>query len=395
VPRATLLDLFAAAASESGVDLRYGVSVQSLEHGDSKEERVKVVLSDGRVLAPRLLLACDGLESRVRKAVRDWSGDDAASFEPVYLPSPSSGLRYKMLSVPSSFEIRNLSSPADSSDSVILTEPQSAYSIPSIATSSRERIRLGLLPSKDPNVPRTANIIAPANHEIWKLKTGQELLSFLGDSFPQIADISKLISPEEAQAFVTAAAGVFPQPQYVKQLATEVDDTGVILLGDAAHTFPPDLGQGVNSALEDVMVMLDALRSSGALPAVGETTRASRIWEGITGRKKLRAGLAAYQEQRAPAAEALANIVRVGFPYQYGQSFLRSKIFMFGLALRWLLSESFGKMPLLSRIFAQPCAFAVLAGEPYREIWCRAQRTTRVFQIAGLFLLAAFLKAGL
>ena len=49
------------------------------------------------------------------------------------------------------------------------TEPQSAYVVPSAKTARRETIRLGLLPSRDPNVPRTANIIKPKDHSIWKV----------------------------------------------------------------------------------------------------------------------------------------------------------------------------------------------------------------------------------
>ena len=41
--------------------------------------------------------------------------------------------------------------------------------MPSAKTARRETIRLGLLPSRDPNVPRTANIIKPKDHSIWKV----------------------------------------------------------------------------------------------------------------------------------------------------------------------------------------------------------------------------------
>jgi kynurenine 3-monooxygenase len=35
--------------------------------------------------------------------------------------------------------------------------------------------------------------------------------------------------------------------------------SGVLLLGDAVHSFPPDIGQGVNAALEDVFVFHQVL----------------------------------------------------------------------------------------------------------------------------------------
>lgn len=112
VPRATLLDTFATAAAKSGVTLRYGAAVSSLTK-DSEGGRVRVALDDGSVLAPRLVLGCDGIDSRVRNTLKDWSGD-ATSFDPVVLPSASGGLQYKMLLVPPSFELRNLSLARDS-----------------------------------------------------------------------------------------------------------------------------------------------------------------------------------------------------------------------------------------------------------------------------------------
>ena len=59
-------------------------------------------------------------------------------------------------------------------------------------------------------------------------------------------------TPPEADAFARAPPGVFPDPQFVADVAAvgASGGTGIALLGDAAHAFPPDVGQGVNAALE-------------------------------------------------------------------------------------------------------------------------------------------------
>ncbi|KAL1522435.1 hypothetical protein AB1Y20_017424 [Prymnesium parvum] len=325
--------------------------------------------------APRLLLGCDGANSLVRSSLAAWGEPSSRAFTPVRLPSPSAELQYKMLLVPPSFVLKNLSAPTASD---VWTESRAAYTIPSRPASSTRRLRLGLLPCRDQSLPRTANIIKPASHDIWKCSSGEELLAYLNHSFPQIADISSFVTPDEADAFVAGAPGRFPRPQFVPQLSAQSGGTAVALLGDAAHAFPPDMGQGVNSALEDVHALVRALGSSGALQEAPAAAWAD--------------ALERYNEQRAPAAEAIARIMQVGFPYQYDQSFWRAKLFLLGFGARLLLSKAAKPIPLVRHLFAQPVAFSVLEGREYAVVWHEAQRTTRILQCIGLALVAAVLR---
>lgn len=61
---------------------------------------------------------------------------------------------------------------------------------------------------------------------------------------------------EEFERFATTEGLQLPPCQYSPEIYSVSRDSqaAVILVGDAVHTFPPDLGEGVNSGLEDVMV---------------------------------------------------------------------------------------------------------------------------------------------
>ena len=83
----------------------------------------------------------------------------------------------------------------------------------SIGKTTKTRINLGLLSVKG-DAPRTANIICIPEHDIWKLKTFDEVKNFLVKSFPQI-DFATFVSDEEIARFASSIPGIFPQPQYV------------------------------------------------------------------------------------------------------------------------------------------------------------------------------------
>mmetsp|Transcript_15499 Transcript_15499/g.50611 ORF Transcript_15499/g.50611 Transcript_15499/m.50611 type:complete len:234 (+) Transcript_15499:159-860(+) len=170
-----------------------------------------------------------------------------------------------------------------------------------------------------------ANVIQPSTHRVWRMTTADELLAYLAECFPQIEDIESLVTRQEASGrgiaclgvsarsgrrddagctrpmpveqhsgtnrppsftplqannFISTPPGRFPAPQYVRQLSGLVGGTAFALFGDAAHAFPPDLGQGVNSALEDVSALLGAMRGQGIALRTRAPQRRAGQWGG-------------------------------------------------------------------------------------------------------------------
>lgn len=103
--------------------------------------------------------------------------------------------------------------------------------------------------------------------------------------------------------FTASKGGSFPAPTAVNHLTwapqeavapthTSSGDaaTGVVLLGDSAHCFPPDVAQGLNSGLEDVATFAAALEEAG---------------------DDVPAALEVYERRRQPDTQALAQLMQV------------------------------------------------------------------------------------
>ncbi|MDJ0799493.1 MAG: NAD(P)/FAD-dependent oxidoreductase [Calothrix sp. MO_167.B12] len=324
---------------------------------NQKKEDLEVIIQyhsqDRFTFTPTLLIGCDGLNSIVRQTLYQLEGE-SNSFEMQKFPSPSSGLRYKVITLPPQFPL------SEQEDD--LSQSTMAYGIRSAFKDPKKAISLGLLPFKNPNQPRTANIITYPDHQIWQLKTQAEVEDFFQQAFPQLP-LEKILSPEEIARFTSSKGGKFPIPQYCEGLykiwgkPENNQGTAVLLLGDAFHCFPPDIGQGVNSALEDIYIFQEILAKT---------------------EDNLSQALTRYQKLRQPDIKALIRLVQISYPWQYNQDIWQKRLWSINFFLRFALNRLF---PFLF----SPHSFLLIQNHElsYSEILAKSNRTTQLLSMLG------------
>jgi 2-polyprenyl-6-methoxyphenol hydroxylase-like FAD-dependent oxidoreductase len=230
------------------------------------------------------------------------------------LPSPSAELRYKVLTFPSRFSV--IGSTEEVADHTL------AYCFLSTYRDSRERMALFALPVPSPNEPRNINIILHRSHRFWELDSVEAVRDFLRRGFPQL-DFDQILDERELAAFASLEAAAFPQPQYANGIHATVGARehrqDCLLLGDAAHAFPPDLGMGVNSALEEVFTLKRLLDQH---------------------REHVGRACEAFARRRLPENRSLVRLVQRVHPYQYNQVPWRLKAWF----LKFMLQRSLTRL---------------------------------------------------
>lgn len=305
-----------AARHDPRIRLLYGHSFTGLV--DQPDGRVGATITgpDGETitLTPDLLLGCDGLSSRVRAALGAHAQVPDGHFAMVEHPSLSAGLAYKVLDLPPGMSVRGAAGVTP------LDDHRMAYLLSSVPAPRDEALQLAAFPIASNQDPRSANIIRPADHRLWTLETPEALFAFLEKSFPQL-DVRSVITPKQARAFLATVPGRFPVPQYAGHLHAALGTPAlqVLLIGDAAHAFPPDLGMGVNAALEDLLWLARHLEN---------------------GPDSLANACAAYETERLPQGAALVRLVQTVFPEQYGHLPWRLKLWIAGFLLRKVLHKA-------------------------------------------------------
>jgi len=296
-----------------------------------------------------LLVGADGYRSQVREQLEIWDGK-RGRYEMKTFDSPSAGLRYKVLTLPGEFELKT-------PKGVEVFSSDGFYAIRGVS-SSKSKQKLGMIPVSQEFGARTANLITYEDDEVWEADTAESFKAYAEDQWPHFP-VPDLVSQEELARFAANRGGRFPKPQYCPTATWSQEGGSAVLLGDALHSLPPDIGQGVNSALEDVTVLETCLDSASLGEAVAE-----------------------FGKKRMPDVEALIKIVRVAAPFQYSQAPWRGRLWNVSFLSRLLLNK------VLPSVFDLPLFLLLQRSEmSYREVWSKGSRGAR--RASALALAAA------
>jgi len=353
IPRQTMIDILLKECRTCSIPVLLGKGVKSIESVRSGKSLVQC--TDGALFEADLVVGADGANSTVRSIL----AQKDSGFMPKTYTSPSTGLELRALAIPKDFRFQNGTETAQLKDDAM-------YSFLGANTESTTQARLGFLPSPV-GQERPGNLILRQEHEVWKQKSGPEIKKWFQTNWPRFN--WDLVSDKRWETLATSKSTVYPLCQYTEQSATD----RVVLVGDACHAFPPDIGQGINAGLQDIVV-LDQAIGTGKTSTTGETSKP--VFTSSV--------LAAYQENRKYEHRALTRIARFGSPYQYNQSRRQDKIgkllWTLNFALRMILSKlTFGILapPIVTMMEAEP-------GWSYRKVMRKADRTASILTLLPL-----------
>lgn len=370
ISRTVLVNLMfdrVSALSSSGMDIRLSTKVTSVAFPKDGAGIVETESSIGETshINADLVLACDGIRSVVRQSL-DGEGTNSglesrAGFGLSKRYSSSVDIRFKTLQL----------GPEPTITKEVKAVPWTTYVILG-CLEGVEELRLGILPvSSKKDVPRFATITRKASSKVWDITDADEGYKLFEGNFPHL-DLHTLIPRAEMERFVTARPGRFPPIQRVNSLvgvshssSGNGSSSGVAFLGDAAHAFPPDLGQGVNSALADVTLLIDALQATDTLEA----------------------GLQKYEEDRHEDIDALMEIMQtMSNAYQYGQNKFISKIISLKQIGTFLLNK------FAPSIFSKS-VFFLCSDHSYKDALRKSKNNARRIQLlaAAVVVVVAYI----
>jgi 2-polyprenyl-6-methoxyphenol hydroxylase-like FAD-dependent oxidoreductase len=322
-------------------------------HDKSADVHVsKLSVDEHLVVKATHVFGCDGIHSIVRSTLEEMDRD----FRVHKINCPSAGLCYRatLITPPLDFDPHETF--------LILGKTDGSFSLLPFCGKHGD--------------PRPLSLARTQDYSLFQTTNAEDLYDMIDQEFPQL-NIRECLSLEAATAWCESKGSIFPKPRWSGKAAQLVNDKIVVaIVGDASHSFPPDLGQGVNSGMMDVHAVLDTMDKNQPLT---ETD------------------LDMLNKTLVEEAEAVCRLLPIGMPYQYKLPHTLSKLVFFAsFFTRWSLAGFSTKLSRLTRgfigpLFTEPAIIQIQNDPPlkYTEILRNHRRNT--WLLSSLALVAGWL----
>lgn len=245
------------------VTLKRGAGVSHVTKKD--KFCLEVTLEDGSVISASHVIGADGKWSNVRESFQELSSQFTME------TCPSFGVQMNLSTIPASFK----------SDGTYIIKPSSADCKFHIIASPRPEVDLGLAISMvcyDQTLEKYPWLAPPADMKIGDYGKGgwQDEYSALPGTLnaeENLSDNLRKLFQEELPAFYNAikddeifqSARVNRRVTWLKMNVEggsySTQDGMVALIGDAAHSMTPALGEGCNTALGSAVKLIDSIKA--------------------------------------------------------------------------------------------------------------------------------------
>ena len=256
IKRTDILDVLLGAAEKASIPVLYNKSITSIHESDSG---VTATFSDGSTDTADVLFGCDGIHSAVRTLYVD------PGAKPEYFGVASLG---------SIVSTKGL--PAFKGINAMLTTKGTFMAMP--CTQDASQVQWGFqreMPLPDSSSARDG----------WEVRREEQMATFKDHVGEVLADANGEWGATMRE-MVDRASVLKMYPIYRLAVGGKWHKGRVVLMGDAAHATPPQAGQGLSMALEDVFLL-------------------SRL---LAGKRELTEVFDKYDEVRRPRCEQISKL---------------------------------------------------------------------------------------
>ncbi|PXF41013.1 Kynurenine 3-monooxygenase [Gracilariopsis chorda] len=348
----------------STVTSMFDTTLDGIEVDADGQLQLQLKSASGRIssINTRLLLACDGVRSQCARLLQNVPVQSSRGLERQSVRTYAQNLQAKMLLLSPDFY---KSEPNSNNDDQYAPGDCMMYTFHKIYPKRMEQsLLLDVFPQSQQVMKQQGGVRAAVrahpSHVIWRLNDAKTAIDLFEKELPLLRP-REVIGEEEMSSFLSVKPLNIPSVARRNSISATTqqgaEPSGIIFLGDSAHSFPPDVGEGLNAGLQDALVFLKTLLQGGVDDTPSQL--ASR-----------------YERVREPETSALMR-----FAQRSVIASVPSRLDAFNMTLRSVLANWF------PGLFYAPAVFLRSVFDSYEEIMQRADQTTvRLYIAIGLLV---------